>query len=1798
MKTLCKRLVSLLLVLTMLASLTPAAFAADDQDDSLYGDVTVTEEMADALAEQMFGAAGGEAVKTENGYRYQVPVEYFSSLTDQIPTGEEAASEEDPNRLPEGFVDNSNEVLYALMEELEGKAPTLMAAAGKTKVDVVFIIDSTGSMGDEISNVKSNVSSFASYLASKDISLRLGLIDYEDITCDGDDSTIVHAYGHSNWMNVSQFLEVMTEVELGYGGDAPETPIDAMAHLTNGTMSWASDAYRFAVLITDADYKTNNNHGISGMDDMITRLQKADIQVTTITPSGYYTTYGNLAGLTGGVQINLYGDFAAALREYADAVIGGANDTQDYTVRVAESSTKLPVKNATISWDGGSVTTNAEGMAVITTRNNPIRNVTVTRAGYETLTFTSLDLTKGGMITLSPGIDESDESADDVPVLKPSHFQDPKSGSGKFKGPSIELLGKDFGLLDKASVEFEFDLFGANVSISHDRDDKKYDFIIAKEFEGKGDENSGYWEDSYKQYKAIVQSFSDKSAKEIYNQFRSLRKAAKSKADMAFPADVYIGGYGSISYASGELGWDTIEGGVVIGASSKDIDLINYPLPPAPYVFFKVTFTIEGKAEFAFITIESTGKAKLGVKTTLTVEPSLAGSLNLGVDKLASVGGGIKGTLKTTLTIPFDDFSKAASVDFTGSFFIELKLLGFKVDDDFPFTKINIYPGKSRTATTLASLGASDFTLIRRPAASAPLLMAGGEGLDYYRANTYADTAPQLVQLTDGSWLLVWLDAAPERSDNNMSALYFSFSADGSTWSEPRPVSDDGTGDFMPSLALAGNGTPVVAWQNSSVVYADDAELTLETRAKDIEIAVAVFDAETCTFGEAAALTAENEVCEMAVQVAAQGDGAAVFWIENTANSLLLAEGANSTHSALWDAETGTFGEAATHSSGDAALAVFTAGEVNGEPYVAYAQDGDSSIRYINTVSGTSGTLTTTGTPSDIQIINGRLFWSDDAGLSTWDGIYQNLESDALAQVSFTMVPGGADMALFTYTDGMVSELFAAMDLGSVWSNPVPVTDYGMHLGSASAVLENGVLHWAVGRSVVDAETGSLGVSDLAVDSYTLTSRIVVSEEAFVSVFSDMDADTIEVSVDMANSGLLACEAPVAAFYRDGVKVGESVLYRVNEEDPAAEMDPLYSIEAGETVWTIANYPLPEDGEDHDLEIRITDAAGETEYGTARVRIPGRRPDLTITDAAITRTADGARITASVLNNGKGKAENVTVSLTQEGASYTDSAAFGDLMPGASAEVEFTVPADTLTAAHGFDYKRFTLTASTTTEEFLTGDNDADVLLAPVIAESITLVGDRDLTIDAGNSYTYTYTLQPAGAVNQLVAWMSSDTSILTVDNGVITAKKPGTAKLTVLGVNSEGQPITDSVFITVNGDVEISATGVTISGDKTDIKVGETAVFTATVSPADATTQLVEWLISDEALVSAAISPDTRTLTLTGLAEGTVEVVARTIDGGYPSTPLNLEIHKDLTASEVSRIAGADRIGTSLGIADQLKQTLGVEKFDTVIVASALNFPDALTGSYLAAMKSAPILLTYEAANTRIRQYIETNLADGGTVYILGGSTAVSDGFESSVKALGRFNVERLAGTDRFGTNIEIMEETGGYADKPILIATAVNFADSLSASAAGLPMVLVYGSLKPEQKDFLRKTSREFIIIGGTSAVSTALENELKTLGTVTRLAGAGRYQTSVMVAERFVPDPDAAVLAYARNFPDGLCGGPLAYALNAPLILTDNYDPSAADTYVKNISIGFVVGGTGLISDVATRAIFDLSADTVIH
>ena len=292
-----------------------------------------------------------------------------------------------------------------------------------------------------------------------------------------------------------------------------------------------------------------------------------------------------------------------------------------------------------------------------------------------------------------------------------------------------------------------------------------------------------------------------------------------------------------------------------------------------------------------------------------------------------------------------------------------------------------------------------------------------------------------------------------------------------------------------------------------------------------------------------------------------------------------------------------------------------------------------------------------------------------------------------------------------------------------------------------------------------------------------------------------------------------------------------------------------------------------------------------------------------------------------------------------------------------------------------------------------------------------------------------------------------------------------------------------------------------------------------------------------------------------------------------------------------IVRIYGSSRYLTAFKNADKLKEELGVDKFKAVVVATGINFPDSLSGAYLANVKDAPILLISEKEASNVRTYINENMKPGGTIYILGGDGVVK---ESWLNGLNQFDIKRLAGSTRYETNLEVLKEVG-YNGGDILVATGVNYPDSLAGSSVDMPILLVKGdTLTAEQSSYLKSLSNKpkCYIAGGTGVVSAKMEALLKSNGTVAkRFAGKDRYETSRMIAEEFFAKPEMVVLAVGSNFPDGLSAGPLAAKSNAPILLTDNgkkSNNSQMFTDKHNISEGMIIGGPALITDETAKAV----------
>ena len=290
-------------------------------------------------------------------------------------------------------------------------------------------------------------------------------------------------------------------------------------------------------------------------------------------------------------------------------------------------------------------------------------------------------------------------------------------------------------------------------------------------------------------------------------------------------------------------------------------------------------------------------------------------------------------------------------------------------------------------------------------------------------------------------------------------------------------------------------------------------------------------------------------------------------------------------------------------------------------------------------------------------------------------------------------------------------------------------------------------------------------------------------------------------------------------------------------------------------------------------------------------------------------------------------------------------------------------------------------------------------------------------------------------------------------------------------------------------------------------------------------------------------------------------------------------------TGSGIStaRVYGDTRFTTATKVADQLKTAHGLKLFNNIVVANSDEFADALSATALAVQKKAPILVVNKNNEAGVKDYIAKNLVADGTVYIIGGTSAVRESFEKSLKDC---KVVRLGGANRYETNLEVLGELN--VGNKVMVASGLAYPDALSASATGNPIMLVGKSLTAEQKEYVKSLgSKSFYITGGTSAVSNSVASEFKG---AKRLSGDTRYETGIAIAKEFFKSAKSVYIASGDAFPDGLTGGVLANKEGAPLLLVNENNTVQAADYVKSAGVKKVtaIGGTAAISDKALKSV----------
>lgn len=152
------------------------------------------------------------------------------------------------------------------------------------------------------------------------------------------------------------------------------------------------------------------------------------------------------------------------------------------------------------------------------------------------------------------------------------------------------------------------------------------------------------------------------------------------------------------------------------------------------------------------------------------------------------------------------------------------------------------------------------------------------------------------------------------------------------------------------------------------------------------------------------------------------------------------------------------------------------------------------------------------------------------------------------------------------------------------------------------------------------------------------------------------------------------------------------------------------------------------------------------------------------------------------------------------------------------------------------------------------------------------------LSLKVGDTYTFSPVITDSRAETTLT-WSSSNTSVVTVANGKITAKAVGTA--TIFCTASNG--VSAQCVVTVS---PVLCTGVTMSAATAELTPGATKQLTATVAPTNATNKSLKW-----ATTNANIATVSGSGLVTAVAPGTCNITATTTDGSNKSATCTVTV-------------------------------------------------------------------------------------------------------------------------------------------------------------------------------------------------------------------------------------------------------------------------------------------------------------------
>lgn len=176
-----------------------------------------------------------------------------------------------------GMLDLSVAVSKGLLTIEKSVNQVVSSGTGSSGLDLCFVVDTTGSMGDDIDNAKENMKQILDTLGEKTEDYRVAVVDYRDFPDRGGSEDYAAKVQLKFTDDRDAITGAIDGLDLGYGGDYEETVYSGIAAAL--TLDWRKGASKAIIILGDAPALDPEPHTGYTYDIILKALQEAEIAV-------------------------------------------------------------------------------------------------------------------------------------------------------------------------------------------------------------------------------------------------------------------------------------------------------------------------------------------------------------------------------------------------------------------------------------------------------------------------------------------------------------------------------------------------------------------------------------------------------------------------------------------------------------------------------------------------------------------------------------------------------------------------------------------------------------------------------------------------------------------------------------------------------------------------------------------------------------------------------------------------------------------------------------------------------------------------------------------------------------------------------------------------------------------------------------------------------------------------------------------------------------------------------------------------------------------------------------------------------------------------------------------------------------------------------------------------------------------------------------------------------------------------------------------------------------------------------